>query len=154
MRKKVFAGLSVTMGILVISSLLLAHHSDSVFDNERVVTVTGTVIRHEFVNPHDRIMLSVEEADGQTYEWIVTGGPPAQMRRVGWHDKMFAAGEQLTVTGHRYRDGRRVMVRGKILRADGKEVPLGGAAGGRFLEEFMEKYKNDKSRFSEIGKKQ
>jgi hypothetical protein len=43
----------------------------------------------------------------------------------------------------------------KILRGNGEEVSLGGAAGARFYREFMEKYGkgNDPSRFSEIGKK-
>ncbi|MEE8494165.1 MAG: hypothetical protein V3S25_08995, partial [Nitrospirales bacterium] len=66
---------------------------------------------------------------------------------------MFQIREQLTVSGFRYRDGRRIMLRAKIVRANGVEAPLGGTAGRRFYDEFMEEYGKDPSRFTEIGKK-
>jgi len=155
MKKKLLVVLPVTVGLLLASGSMFAHHSDAVFNHEHMTTITGTVMRYMFINPHDRIYLNVEEDDGNVREWIVTGGPPSAMRRVGWHRKMFQPGEQLTISGHRYRDGRRIMIRMKILRTNDEEVSLGGAAGARFYREFMEKHgnRNDPSRFSEIGKK-
>ncbi len=155
MKKKLLLVLWMTVGLLVASGTMLAHHSDAVFDHEHMTTVTGTVMRYLFINPHDQIYLNIEEDDGVVREWIITGGPPSAMRRLGWHRRMFQPGEQLTVSGHRYRDGRRIMIRMKILRANGEEAPLGGAAGARFYREFMAKYGNgkDPSRFSEMGKK-
>lgn len=143
------------VGLLLASSSIFAHHSNAVFNHEHMTTITGTVMRHMFINPHDRIYLNVEEDDGNVSEWIVTGGSPSSMRRLGWHSKMFQSGEQLTVSGHQYKDGRQIMIRMRILRANGDEVPLGGAAGARFYREFMEKYgkETDPSRFSELGKK-
>ncbi len=155
MKKKLLVVLPLTVGLLLASGSIFAHHSDAVFNHEHMTTITGTVMRYMFINPHDRIYLNVEEDDGNVSEWIVTGGPPSAMRRVGWHSKMFQPGEQLTVSGHQYKDGRQIMIRMRILRANGDEVPLGGAAGARFYREFMEKYGNgkDASRFSEFGKK-
>lgn len=153
MKNKLLIVWSVTVGLLIVSGPVFAHHSDAVFDKVHMVTITGTVTRHAFINPHDRIYLNVEEDDGNVQEWIVTGGSPPAMRRLGWHRKMFQIGEQLTVSGFRYRDGRRIMLRSKIVRANGEEAPLGGTAGRRFYDEFMEEYGHDPSRFMEIGKK-
>lgn len=155
MKNKLLVLVTVAVGMLIASGSMFAHHSDAVFNHEHITTITGTVTKHMFINPHDRIYLTVEEGDGIVEEWIVTGGPPSAMRRLGWHSKMFQPGEQLTVSGHQYKDGRRIIIRMKILRANGDEVPLGGAAGARFYREFMEKYGKgkDPSRFSELGKK-
>ena len=155
MKEKLLVVLPVIVGALLASGPIFAHHSNAVFNHEHMTTLTGSVVRHMFTNPHDQIYLNVEEDDGSVNEWIVTGGSPSSMRRVGWHSRMFQPGEQLTVSGHQYRDGRRIMIRMKILRANGEEIPLGGAAGAGFYIEFMEKYGSgsDPSRFSEIGKK-
>ena len=95
----------------------------------------------------------MEDDKGNLTEWIVTGGPPAEMRRIGWHSKMFKPGEQLTVSGLAYRDGRPIMIRMKIVRANGEEVSTAGTAGAGFYAEFMEKYGKDPSRIRVVGKK-
>ena len=112
--RRIFA-VSLLSGCLTAVSLY-AHHSNAVFNHEQMTILTGTVIKHDFINPHDQIHLSVDEGNGKITTWIVTGGPPAEMRRIGWRAGMFKPGEQLTVKGLAYRDGRPVMIR-KIGRA-------------------------------------
>lgn len=144
---------AAAFGFLTASSSLFAHHSNAVFDHEHMTILTGTVIRHEFINPHDQIHLSVTDNKSKVTEWIVTGGPPAEMRRIGWHANMFKVGEELTVYGQAYRDGRPIMIRMRIVRANGEEVSTKGTAGFGFYQEFMEKYGKDNSRINVVGKK-
>ena len=151
--KRILSFALAALGFLVASISLLAHHSNAVFDHEHMTILTGTVIRHEFINPHDQIHLSVTDEKGKSTEWIVTGGPPAEMRRIGWSANMFKVGEELTVYGQAYRDGRPIMIRMRIVRANGDEVSTKGTAGYGFYQEFMEKYGKDSSRINVVGKK-
>ncbi len=146
--------LAAAFGFLTASTSLFAHHSNAVFNHEHMTVLTGTVIRHQFINPHDQIHLSVTDDKGRVTEWIVTGGPPAEMRRIGWHANMVKVGEELTVHGQAYRDGRPIMIRMRVVRANGEEISTRGTAGFGLYQEFMEKHGNDPSRISIVGKKQ
>jgi hypothetical protein len=151
--KRILSFALAVLGFLVASISLFAHHSNAVFDHEHLTILTGTVIRHEFINPHDQLHLSVTDEKGKPTEWIVTGGPPSEMRRIGWSANMFKVGEELTVYGEAYRDGRPIMIRMRIVRANGDEVSTKGTAGFGFYQEFMEKYGKDPSRIRTVGKK-
>ena len=153
MKRTLSFALAAGFGFLTVGTVF-AHHSNAVFDHEHMTILTGTVIRHEFINPHDLLHLSVTDENGKVSEWIVTGGPPAEMRRIGWTANMFKVGEELTVYGEAYRDGRPIMIRMRIVRANGEEVSTKGTAGYGFYQDFMEKYGKENSRIKVVGKKQ
>jgi Family of unknown function (DUF6152) len=101
MKRTLSFALAAGFGFLTVCTVF-AHHSNAVFDHEHMTILTGTVIRHEFINPHDLLHLSVTDENGKVSEWIVTGGPPSEMRRFGWTANMFKVGEELTVYGEAY----------------------------------------------------
>ncbi len=79
---------------------LLAHHSiDAEFDRNKPVTVTGTVTKIEWTNPHIWIYLDVKEKDGKTTKWQFEGGPPNALRRGGWNRESLKEGDKVTVNG-------------------------------------------------------
>jgi hypothetical protein len=131
MKNQVLDVLSVTVGLLMVSGPIYAHHSDSVNDMNRVVTVTGTVTRFDFTNPHERIYLDAKDANGNAEQWIATGGGPSAMRRIGWNKGTFKPGDQLTITGFPFQDGRKIMLHVKIVRGSGEEVPSSDGEKGR-----------------------
>jgi hypothetical protein len=146
--------LSPVMIALLLSTLpTLAHHSNAVFDHDHLTVITGTVTRFAFINPHAQIYVNVEDNKGKTVEWTVTGTTPAAMRRLGWTSNMFKPGEQLTITGMAYRDGRPIMINLKIVRANGEAVRIGATEQG-FYDAFLKKYGNDPKRSSEIGRQE
>lgn len=120
------AGYAV-IGVLAAAGGARAHHSDSIYDKDRLVTVTGVVVRFEFVNPHDLIYLDVRDDQGNLRQWIVYGAAPMALAKVGWDRETIRPGEQLTITGYQRKDGRRGMLHLKIARANGKELPMGEA---------------------------
>jgi hypothetical protein len=126
MRNKLTAILAMTVGILASSLSLFAHHSDTWADHTRLVTVTGTVIRHDFVNPHQVILLAVKDNKGKITEWKVLGSNLGDLRQAGWTKDTLKAGEQVTVSGFASRDGRPFMSRVRMVRANGEELPLTG----------------------------
>ena len=95
--------LSLTTAAL---SLLLvpvqAHHSVAgQFDTEGRVTVTGTVNRVDWVNPHVYIYLDVTNDDGTVTTWGLETGPTARLRQGGLTQQELAGkpGEQVTALG-------------------------------------------------------
>ena len=151
MKAKLLTVSSVIVWLLFAAQSMLAHHSNAVFNHERLTVITGTVTRFAFINPHAQIYLNVEDDKGKTVEWTVTGTTPAAMRRLGWNSNIFKPGEQLTITGMAYRDGRPIMINLKIVRANGEEVRIGATEQG-FYDAFLKKYGNDPKRRSEVGK--
>ncbi|MGH9786690.1 MAG: DUF6152 family protein [Terriglobia bacterium] len=115
------------IGVLTAAGAARAHHADSLYDQERLVTVTGVVARFEFVNPHDLIHLNVRDDQGNLRQWIVYGAAPVALAKVGWNQKTIQPGEQLTITGFQRKDGRRGMLHLKIARANGEALPMGEA---------------------------
>lgn len=111
-------------GAILISELTWAHHSSSVYDSTRLVTLKGTVAKFEFVNPHTVIRLDVKDAEGNVEQWAAGGGAVIIMRRIGWTPNYFKPGEQLIISGFPMKDGRKVMLHGKLVRADtGEDLP-------------------------------
>lgn len=136
MKKKVLAVLTATVGLFLGSALTFAHHSDSVYDQDHLTTVKGTVTRFEFVNPHIQIYFEVKDDKGNVEQWIALGGSPAQMRRVTWNGNTFKPGEQLTLSGFRFRDGRNIMLQLKSVRSNGEVVPA-SEAEVNFLNNYL-----------------
>jgi hypothetical protein len=99
-----------------------AHHSfGATFDVNRPVTVTGTLTKVQWTNPHSHIYLDVTGQDGRVVSWTIEGYPPVVLYRTGWkRDETVKIGDTLTVTGWRARDGSPL--------AQGREVTLPGGA--------------------------
>ena len=125
MNRKRFAALCICAGLVLSAGLLYGHHSNSIYDESNYVSLIGTVARFEFVNPHVLIHIDVKGQDGNVVTWTTLGGPPNRMNKgAGWTSKTFRAGEELTIIGFPFRDGRPGMLFQKIMRADGKVVPM------------------------------
>jgi hypothetical protein len=110
----------------------VAHHSYAMFDGDRTVTVTGTVAKLEWVNPHVFIWVYVPNAASATgYDlYAFENGSPNVLLRRGWSKDMFAAGEPLAVTYWPLSDGRPGGHFAVATRADGSIVRAAGGPGG------------------------
>jgi hypothetical protein len=124
MSHKMLVALSMTVGLLMISGSLLAHHSDAEFDQQQLVTVNATLTKFELINPHMLIHFDIKNAKGNIEQWIAYGGPPNRMARVGWTSRTIQVGEQLTITGFPSKYGRKTMLFVKLVRSNGEVIPL------------------------------
>ncbi len=118
--------MSVTVGIFMWSNRAGAHHGDADRYNQEVVTVTGTVVDVQMVNPHARIVMDVVE-DGKTVRWQAElGGPQQLIKQFGWTPSTIKAGMKLTMIGRRLRSGSpylNLTERANIVATDtGKEI--------------------------------
>ena len=83
----------------------LAHHSASMFDQTKRITVTGTVKEWEWTNPHAWLQLQVPDAKGQLVEEGFEVGSPNTMFRNGFRSTSFKPGDIATVVASPRRDG-------------------------------------------------
>ena len=62
------------------TSAALAHHSAvAEYDLDKPMSISGTIKRVEWQNPHIWYYLDVKEKDGSLSEWGVSGGAPGQL---------------------------------------------------------------------------
>ena len=110
---------AVFIAVLLAATSTLAHHSNSAFDPEKVVVLTGTVTQWKWVNPHVWIFLSVDDGKGGKVEWQIEGRPPGVLARSGWSKNTFKAGDKITVDFSPARDGSRTGLTTRVTLADG-----------------------------------
>ena len=126
--KKVLIALAVTTGLLLTSSLLIAHHSNAIVDKENSTTVTGTVTRWQFSNPHPAVHFDADVTDGEgnTVTWLAAGGGGVlSMHKLGWTNKTLLPGDRILIQGHHIKDGRPFMAMRRLYRCSGEPVALG-----------------------------
>ena len=121
--EKISLGLFLALCFLLVASPLFAHHSQAVYDEEKLVTITGVVTKFEWINPHVVVHLEVKDDKGNTDEWVAfSGSPSMQLREAGWNSEQFKPGETVTIKGFPQKDGRKIMLGAKHIRANGEEI--------------------------------
>lgn len=124
--------LTLMAGLVVPAvSPLFAHHSfGAEYDANKPISITGTVTKIEWTNPHSHFFLDVKEKDGKVTNWKMEGYPPNVLYRTGWKkDVTMKAGDVITVTGWRARDGGDWGHSREITLPDGKKLFFGPPAG-------------------------
>lgn len=97
----------------------LSHHSNSAYQVDEIITLTGTVKEWRWSNPHTWLYLTVEGGDGQPQEWAVEGRAPGILGRAGWHRSVLQPGETVTVHASPAKDGSAVGIIARVTKADG-----------------------------------
>ena len=82
-----------------------AHHSFAMFDNQKNVTLEGTIKEFQWTNPHSWIQLVVKDASGKEVEWSIEGGSPNGLSRAGWKRTSLKPGDKATAVIHPLKDG-------------------------------------------------
>ena len=111
---------------LALAPLAAAHHGDADRYNQEVITVTGTVVEVQMVNPHAHIVLDVVEG-GKTVRWQAElGGPQQLIKQFAWTPATLKKGMKLTMIGRRLKSGApylNLTERANIVVTDtGKEI--------------------------------
>jgi hypothetical protein len=109
----------------------LGHHSFSMFDQTKTVSLKGTVKTFEWANPHAWIRLMVlDERTKKEMEYAFEMGSVIRSTKDGWKNDTIRPGDVITVTMHPLKDGSRG---GMYLAAelpDGRKMGRTGPAVG------------------------
>jgi len=125
---RVIAAVAFVLSVCFLSTPgpVFAHHGFSVeFDKDSPLTLTGTVTKMEFMNPHIYFYLDVKGKDGKVVNWAFEGGPPNVIYRQGWRKDTLKPGDVVTVKGFRAKDGTHLGACSTVKLPDGRELSAG-----------------------------
>ena len=101
-----------TLGLAVIATALsvapaFAHHSFAIFDQSKMLYLTGTVKQFELVNPHTWLHLAVANDKGDVSTWSFEAGSVLQLATLGWSKDSFRIDDKVEVGFRPMKDGSR-----------------------------------------------
>jgi hypothetical protein len=119
-------GLLPRVGVFALAGTVLgaawAHHGDAGRFEDQTVTLSGTVVALQLVNPHSTLIVDVEDDGGGVVRWRAEFSSPAQlMRNFGWDRNTLKAGDRVTMTGRPLKSGApyiNLSERARLLRTE------------------------------------
>ncbi len=128
---RVAFGAALVMGGSLGASAAFAHHSFALFDHQNRVTLTGTVAKFDWTNPHVFIELDVPEG-GAVKRYSIECASPNVLTRVGWKYSDVKKGDKVTLLINPLRNGQPGGMLETATLADGRKLSDGNPPGGVF----------------------
>jgi hypothetical protein len=100
----------------------LAHHSFAMFDQTKVLYLSGTVKEFDLVNPHAWLQIMVSDGKGEAAAWSFEGGSVPQLLRLGWSKDNLKAGDVVEVGYRPMKDGSHGGQLMSVKQANGQRV--------------------------------
>lgn len=121
-----FGGLAVAMGLVMSAVPVFAHHSFAAeFDGTKQISLTGSVTKVDWVNPHAYIYVDVKGADGTVVNWALETGAPNMLYRQGWRKDDLKVGDTVTFEAFLAKDGSHTAAARQVKLPDGRKVFAG-----------------------------
>jgi uncharacterized protein DUF6152 len=123
--------LSAAVFAVLLASRISAHHSFAAeYDGNQPVTVSGTVAKIEWTNPHIHFYVDAKDDTGAAVQWKFEGYPPNMLVRQGWkRDVTLKPGDVVTVFAWKARFDPALGAAREITYADGHKMAVGPPAG-------------------------
>ena len=117
--------------LLFSASSVAAHHNfRAEFDINSPFTVTGTVTRVEWTNPHTWFYVDVKDDKGVVTNWAMEMGSPNALMRAGWKRTSMNAGDAVSVDGYKSWDRKNTgNARSVVLTKTGQRLFAASSAG-------------------------
>jgi hypothetical protein len=100
-----------------------AHHAfASEYDENKRVTVSGTVTKFEWTNPHAWLYVDRKDESDKIARWSFEMGSPNGLLHRGWTRRELKTGDQVTVEGYRAKDGSNLANASTVTMSDGRKL--------------------------------
>jgi len=108
---------------------LRAHHSfEAEYDSSKVITISGTVTKLDWINPHAFVVIDSKDTAGALRSYRVEMGPPYALQRGGWKRDTVKIGDRVTVEGaasaKNGKDEAGSMPTTQMVLASGQKLPM------------------------------
>ena len=133
MKLKLLIGSFCGLSLLAVPAF--GHHNFAAhYRGDEIIEHSGRVTEFRFVNPHARVYIEVENANGTREVWMAEGDASVALRRSGWTPDQLKPGDRVRVVGSPSRNGTNTMSWESITFADGTEI---GGGDGRVDERMQ-----------------
>ena len=113
------------VGLISAAAPVWAHHAfASEFDATKPLKLTGTLKKWEMINPHSWFHIDVKQPDGKVVEWMVEGGSPNSLIRLGVTKETVPIGTVLVIEAYQARDGANRAVGRDFVLPNGQRLFL------------------------------
>jgi hypothetical protein len=133
MRTKLAVAVIATILLLAATAPVWAHHAFSAeFDVNKPLTLKGTLSKWEMINPHSWFHIDVKGPDGKVVPWMIEGGSPNTLIRLGVTKNTVKIGTELLIEGYQAKEGTNKAVGRNFILPDGTRLflSLGGSVPG------------------------
>ena len=109
--------------LLLATMRISAHHAFTAeYDENKLVTVSGTVTRFEWTNPHAWLYVDGKDESLKSPNWGFEMGSPNGLLHRGWKRTELKKGDPVTVEGYRAKDGSNVANARTVTMPDGRKL--------------------------------
>jgi len=123
MKLSVLSIFAIGSSLILTSTPAFAHHSFAAeFDATKPITLTGTITKVEWMNPHTRFYMDVKDDKGVVTNWELELGSPNGLMHAGWMRNSVKPGDVVTVVGSLAKDGSKLANARKVTLPDGTQV--------------------------------
>ncbi len=113
----------VYASLMCLAGMAEAHHSFAAqYDADRPATLKGVVTKVEWMNPHTRFYIDVEDDHGNVVNWNLELASPNILTRRGWSRNSLQVGDVVTVDASLAKDGSNMANAMSVILADGSRV--------------------------------
>lgn len=121
----------VAVAILLSGVPVATHHSFAAeYNGSKPLTLKGTIVRMEWVNPHSWLYVDVKGPDGKVETWKLEFSTPNALYRRGWRKELLPVGTEVTVTAYQSKDGSPIANAEDVTLPDGKKLFAGSSGNG------------------------
>jgi hypothetical protein len=111
---------AIVAAVIVAAATANAHHSATMFEQTKTITVEGVVKEFQYSNPHSWLLVDVKDKAGKVTTWGFEAEGPSTLQRAGIRPSEFPAGTKVTMTGRPMKDGTPAAIWVLAVRGDGK----------------------------------
>jgi len=117
------------LAVVILAGRAVAHHSFAAeFDAAKPFSLTGTVTKIAWQNPHAWLYMDVVDADKKKVtNWGVELNSPNSLMRVGWSRNTLKQGDVVTVEGSLAKDGSPTGNARSVVTATGQRLFAGSS---------------------------
>ena len=118
----------ICAGLVLLVTPILAHHPfEAEFDWKKPITLSGTVTKFEWTNPHSYIYIDAKDTSGKMANWKIEMGGPGSLSRLGWIQNGVKVGDKVTVDAWQAKTSNALASAKSVRFSDGRELDAGSS---------------------------